>query len=185
MHLQTRDEGLSCSSAPQLLKHCLNPWVTSSDLLSLPCQNLFVTLIFSMHAQTESRTKHTEEVWVTGCPKSRQIQCSVITPSHWVLRGKANKVPEPLSYEHWFHPQGRCPLWFSHFPQTPPSHGAHRRVKSQHWMFLLICWLGPSFLSSSVSPFPASSLHLMHLHTDCPRQRRLLPVSNPDFTNLL
>lgn len=38
------------------------------------------------------------------------------------------------------------------------SHAAHRRVKSQHQMLLLICWLGPSFLSSSATPFPASSL---------------------------
>lgn len=95
---------------------------------------------------------------MTGCPKSRQIQCSVISPSHWVLQCEANKVPEPLSYKHWFHSQGHCPLWFSHFPQTPPSHGAHRRVKSQHWMLLLICWRGPSFLSNSATPFPASSL---------------------------
>lgn len=30
-------------------------------------------------------------------------------PSHWVFQCKANKVPEPLSYEHWFHSQRALP----------------------------------------------------------------------------
>lgn len=59
MRLQTRDEGLSWSSAPQLHKHCLSPWVTSPDLLPLLYQSLFVTLI-TQYAQSGSLTKHTE-----------------------------------------------------------------------------------------------------------------------------
>lgn len=80
------------------------------------------------------------------------------------------------------------PLWFSHFSQTPAFNTiTWSSQKTQESALNASNLLTLSLISKQLcNSFPGViSYSASSASSHCPRQRRLLPVSNPDFTYLL